>query len=148
MNFPDPNLSSIIIVDDCEDDAFMLRYRLRLGGIANPVATFTRCPEAQTYLTTLYGLNAAPQIVFVDIKMAAAGKLITALRDDPRFGDTKIVIATYSNDPADLKRALDLRVDGYILKFPDADILAHFVQHGPWFASVRQSARAEQVLCA
>lgn len=147
MNFPDPNLSPIVIVDDCEDDAFMLRHRLRRGEITNPVTTFSSCAGALAYLTGLYGVGAPPQVLFVDIKMPEAGTLIAGLRDDVRFDETKIVVATYSNDPVDLKRALDLHVDGYILKFPDADILAQFVQHGPWFTGARRGA-AVDALCA
>ncbi len=149
MNFPDPNLPHFVIVDDCEDDAFQLRHRLRVGGIANPVTTFESCVDAKTYLSSLYAAGSAPQLAFVDVMSPGAFDLIAALRDDPRFDETKIVVVTYSNDPADLKRALELRIDGYVLKFPDADILAEFVQHGPWFdVSHPSAARAVQVLCA
>lgn len=147
MNFPDPNLPHFVIVDDSEDDAFLLRYRLRLGEIANPVMTFHTAPEAVRYLLSLYVLP-VPQMMFVDIKMPRATELIAALRDDARFDETKIVVATYSNSPADLKLALDLRVDGYILKFPDPNILADFVRHGPWFVVARRIVAAEHALCA
>jgi CheY-like chemotaxis protein len=148
MNFPDTNLPHFVIVDDCEDDAFLLRHRLRQGGIANPVTTFESASEALAYLTSLYGINSAPHLLFVDIRMHGGFELIAALREDTRFDEMKIVVVTYSNQPADLKRSLELRVDGYVLKFPDPDILAEFVQHGPWFDVSSRVAAANHALCA
>jgi len=148
MNFPDPNLPPMVIVDDSQDDAFLLRYRLRQGGIANPVTTF-ECPlAALSYLQSAYAIGALPPIVFVDVKMRGGFDFLAALREDSRFEDTKVVAITYSNHEIDLKRALELGVDGYILKFPDADILAEFLAHGPWFAIGRHAAKATHALCA
>lgn len=148
MNFPDPNLPPMVIVDDSQDDAFMLRYRLRQGGIANPVSSFECATEALSYLKSAYIIGTLPQIVFVDVKMSGGFDFLAALRSEPRLEDTKIVAVTYSNHEADLKRAIELGVDGYILKFPDADILAEFVVHGPWFAIARHTAKATHALCA
>ncbi len=149
MNFPDPNLPPFVIVDDSEDDAFLLRYRLRQGGIANPVVSFTDPVAAREYVAASYIVNAPPQLLFVDIRMAGGYNLIAELREDARFDDTRIVVFTYSNDPLDVKRGLQMRIDGYILKFPDPDILAEFVAHGPWFEISRPRPEAKRhVLCA
>jgi CheY-like chemotaxis protein len=148
MNFPDLSLPPLIIVDDSQDDAFMLRYRLRHGGIANPVNSFERPDDALSFLASSYVVGTLPMLVFVDIKMAGGFELVGEIRNDARFADTKVVAVTYSNNPNDLKRALELGVDGYILKFPDPDILAEFVAHGPWFAAAHHTAKASHALCA
>jgi CheY-like chemotaxis protein len=150
MNFPDFSLPPIAIIDDSQDDAFLLRYRLRLGGIAHPVVTFETTTAALACLGSRFAVQTRPHLVFTDIRMPGAPDLIAELRDDPSWDDTKLVVLTYSNDPADLKKALELRIDGYLLKFPDPDILAEFVQHGPWFdASHLAPARvAAHALCA
>jgi CheY-like chemotaxis protein len=148
MNFPDPNLPSFIIVDDCQDDSFLLRYRLRLGGIANPVTIFEDADAAVAHVRSSFIVGAPPELIFVDITMPGGFDLVARLREDPEYDHTKIVAATYSNHPTDLKRALELRVDGYLLKFPDADILADFVANGPWFDISRAEVRATHALCA
>ena len=148
MNFPDLNLPPLAIVDDCQDDAFMLRYRLRQGGIANPVNSFERPTDALGFLASSYVIGTLPHLIFVDIKMSGGFKLVADIRNDHRFEEAKVIAVTYSNNPSDLKRSLELGVDGYILKFPDPDILAEFVAHGPWFAAARHAPKASHALCA
>lgn len=149
MNFPDFNLAPIVIVDDCQDDAFLLRYRLRLGGITNPVMTFDAVPTALESLRSPFAHAPRPHLLFTDIKTPGAHDLITEIRDDAGWDGVKIVVMTYSNEAEDLERALALRIDGYLLKFPDPAILAEFVQHGPWFDAVRRpEAIAAHALCA
>ncbi len=50
-----------------------------------------------------------------------------------------MVVVTSSNHPDDLARALQLRVDGYLIKFPPSDLLAEFIHSGPWFAVPRRA---------
>lgn len=148
MNFPDPNLPAIVVVDDSQDDAFLLRYRLRLGGVANPVVTFESTLESIAYLHGTRVVNALPEFLFVDIKMPGGAELIAEIREHAEFDDMKVVVLTYSNDAADLQHALELRINGYLLKFPDSDTLAEFVHRGPWFSISRKIQAAPHALCA
>ena len=148
MNFPDPNLAPLLIVDDSQDDAFLLRYRLRMGNIANPVTTLESPREALGYLQTQLLIGVRPELLFVDINTPGGMELINEIRADPEWDEMKIVVITYSNNPTDLQRALESRIDGYLLKFPDADILAEFVRHGPWFYVPRRPRTASHALVA
>ena len=141
MNFPDPKLPPILIVDDCEDDVFLLRHRLREGGIPNPIATFSSPTEALAHLHFLPADQQKPCLLFTDIRMPkeCGFDLIARIRDDPQWDSMKIAVITSSNQPADLERALELGVAGYLIKFPPADLLAEFVLHGPWFAVSAQT---------
>jgi CheY-like chemotaxis protein len=136
MKFPNPSLPPILIVDDCEDDVFLLRHRLREGGIANPIATFTSTAEALTHLHFLPAGQPKPFLMFTDIRMPneCGFELISRIRDEAEWDDMKIAVMTSSNQPADLERALEHGVAGYLIKFPPADLLAEFVTSGPWFA--------------
>jgi CheY-like chemotaxis protein len=136
MNFPDPNLPSILIVDDCDDDVFLLRHRLREGGIANPIITFNSTSEALAYLHFMPPAQRKPYLLFTDIRMPneCGLELIARIRDEPQWDDMKVAVITSSNQPADLERALELGVAGYLIKFPPPDLLAEFVTSGPWFA--------------
>ena len=148
MNFPDLSLPPIVIVDDSQDDAFLLRYRLRLGGIANPVTSFESASAALAYFRSPMALKAQPEFLFTDIKTPGATDLIADVRDRIEWDQLKVVVTTYSNDPADLQHALELRVNGYLLKFPAPENLAEFVLHGPWFSIPRGVVATSHALCA
>lgn len=145
MKFPDLNLPAILIVDDCEDDVFLLRHRLREGGIANPIVTFGSTAEALTHLHFMPADQRKPYLLFTDIRMPheCGFELISRIRDEPQWDDMKIAVMTSSNQPADLERALELGVAGYLIKFPPSDLLAEFVTSGPWFAvSAHKASRS------
>jgi CheY-like chemotaxis protein len=135
--YPDPTLSPFVIVDDFEDDIFLLRHRLREGGITNPIRAFTSPAEAMRFIREARAPNELPAIVFTDIRMPVDGGLafIAAIRENRDWDNVRIVVVTASNERADLERALEHGANGYLLKFPTADILAEFVRYGPWFAT-------------
>ncbi|PTX94282.1 response regulator [Opitutus sp. ER46] len=148
MNFPDPTLPPIVIVDDCQDDVFQLRHLLRTGGIANPVTTFDCCAAAQSGLQSAAVLGVLPARLFIDIRMDGARELIAGLRHNPRYDDVRVIVATYSNDADDIAMARHLRIDGYLMKFPEAGILAHYVRHGPWFTLPQRGEAAGETVNA
>jgi CheY-like chemotaxis protein len=140
MNFPDPNLPPIVIVDDSDDDIFFFRRRLREAGLANPVLTFNSTSDALAYLRFPPPGEPRPRLIFTDIHLPGMNgfEFISQIREDPQWDDAKLVVLTFSNDPADLERAINLRVDGFLIKIPTADTLAQFVMHGPWFKVPRR----------
>ncbi len=150
LDYPDPTLPSILIVDDCEDDIFLVRHRLRAGGVAHPIVTFNAARDALAFLESTAECATLPHLVLTDVRMHGEDglELIRRVRENPRWDDMKLVVLSYSNDPADLQRALALRVDGYLMKFPPPEILAEFVQHGPWFAMPRSLSGLPHALSA
>jgi CheY-like chemotaxis protein len=150
LHYPDLSLPAIFIVDDCEDDVFLLRYRLREGGITNPIRTFPS-PEAMlSFLRGITGRQDLPSIVFTDIRMPPTGgfALISAIRELEEWTDIRIVVVTASNESADMERALELGANGYLIKFPASDILADFVRNGPWIVMPRQTVAMPHQLSA
>jgi CheY-like chemotaxis protein len=145
MNFqyPDPALPPLVIVDDSEDDRFLVRHRLREGGICNPIVAFESSAEALDYLRCIGGRDPLPAMIFTDIRMPVDSgfALIAAVRENSAWEQMRVVVMTSSNDSSDLVRALELGASGYLIKFPPADILADFVHRGPWFA-IQRSAPA------
>ncbi|HVU31971.1 MAG TPA: response regulator [Opitutaceae bacterium] len=145
MNFPDASLPPILLVDDSDDDIFFLRHRLRSGGITNPIVTFSATADALAYLRCAPVERPMPGLLFTDIRMPHGDgfSLIGAIRSRPEWDPVKVVAITCSNDPRDLQRALRIGVDGYLIKFPTPDLLADFINHGPWFArtgGIREAA--------
>lgn len=137
--FPDVTRPPIVIVDDCEDDVFLLRHRLREGGITNPIHTFATSADALAYLRGREPGCELPELLFTDILMpqGCGLELIAAIRENPAWSAMRIAVATASNRPTDLEHAIELGADGYLLKFPPSDLLAEFVRNGPWFAPTR-----------
>lgn len=150
MNFPDPKLPSILVVDDCDDDAFLLRHRLREGGIVNPILSFNTPADALSHLKFGTRHGPAPGLMFVDIRMPAdcGFELIAKIREEAQWERLRIVILTSSSDAADMERALAVRADGYLIKFPPPEILATFVAEGPWFAVPRRTTGLTNALSA
>jgi CheY-like chemotaxis protein len=136
-HYPDPHLRPLVIVDDLEDDIFLLRHRLREGGITNPIVAFSSSAEALDYLRAIPAERQLPAIVFTDIRMPVESgfALISAVRENAAWDDIRIAVITSSNETADLVRALEHGANGYLIKFPPADLLTEFVHHGPWFAT-------------
>ncbi|HUR58551.1 MAG TPA: response regulator [Opitutaceae bacterium] len=131
--YPDPRLAPLVIVDDSDDDVFLLRHRLREGGITHPIHAFGSPTEALAFLG---GLHQLPEIVFTDIRMpvGCGFALIAAIRENPAWDAIRIAVVSMSNEAADFERAIALGANGYLLKFPPADLLAEFVHSGPWIS--------------
>ncbi len=149
-HYPDFSLPPIVIVDDCDDDVFLLRHRLRDGGITNPIVSFQTAAAALSYLDDAAAVHLRPQLVCTDVRMPGESgfELIRKIRADARWDDVKVVVVSYSNHPDDLQRALALRADGYLIKFPPSDLLAEFVRQGPWFALPRTATSPRHALSA
>jgi CheY-like chemotaxis protein len=140
--YPDSSLPPLVIVDDSDDDVFLLRHRLREGGITNPIRAFGSTSEALDFLHSCHGQDELPAIVFTDIRIPVASgfTLISAIRDHSEWRGIRIVVITSSNCPTDLEQALECGANGYLIKFPPSDTLVDFVRNGPWI-SVPRPAR-------
>jgi CheY-like chemotaxis protein len=147
--YPDLSLPGLVIVDDCEDDIFLLRHRLREGGITNPITAFTS-PEAALDFLRGRRPGEQPSLVFTDIRMPGSGgfALISAIRGNPEWSGIRVVTLTSSNQTADLERALECGAHGYLIKMPTSDLLADFVLNGPWFAVPRGASAPVHALSA
>jgi CheY-like chemotaxis protein len=139
--YPDPTLPPFLIVDDSEDDIFLLRHRLREGGITNPILNFSSPADALALLHSVKFGGNLPAIIFTDIRMPVdcGFTFLSAIRAQPGWRAIRLVVVTSSSDSADLERAIECGANGYVVKFPPSDILAEFVHHGPWLSAARQA---------
>jgi CheY-like chemotaxis protein len=128
-----PLLSPVLVVDDNPDDIFFLRRLLERAAVANPVITFMDSADALAFLRALdEGPDAAvlrPAVLFLDLKMPKIHGfvLLKWLRRQPGFDSMKIAVLSGSDEPKDRLRAEKLGADEYLVKFPDAAVVAEVV---------------------
>lgn len=134
--YPDSNLPPLVIVDDSDDDVFLLRHRLREGGITNPIRAFASTAEALAFLRACQDRKELPAMVFTDIRIPVTSgfALISAIRENAEWSGIRIVVVTSSNRTTDLEHALECGANGYLIKFPPSDTLVEFVRNGPWIS--------------
>jgi CheY-like chemotaxis protein len=126
-------LSPVLVVDDNPDDIFFLRRLLSRAQVANPVITFTDSVDALAFLRALdEGPDAAvlrPGVLFLDLKMPRIHGfvLLKWLRRQVGFDRMKIAVLSGSDEPKDRLRAEKLGADEYLVKFPEAPVLAELV---------------------
>jgi CheY-like chemotaxis protein len=117
------NSTTILLVEDNEDDAFFMKRALRDAGIANPVRTVENGQQAVDYLRGAgefedRGENPLPMIVFLDLKLPfkSGHEVLEWIRQQPQFAKLVVIVLTSSNEPVDLNRAYKNGANSYVVK--------------------------------
>jgi DNA-binding NarL/FixJ family response regulator len=87
-----------------------------------------------------------PDVVLMDIKMPRKNGLQAAKEIKEAFGETKIIVLTALEREEDILIALQIGVDGYILKNADTQELAHAVREVAAGRSYLHPAVARRVI--
>ena len=127
-------LPVILVVDDSPEDRELLERLLRKAGVTNPVA-FAADTEAAIsvlgHLGTSGGgmCSSKPVMIFLDVNMPHGGgfRVLEWIRKEQSLRETCVVMVTDSSNPADIKRAEELKA-GYLLKHPHPDTIAYVVR--------------------
>jgi len=131
---------TILLVEDNEDDVFLMKRALKLAGIVNPVHIVEDGQEAVNYLSG-QGIYAdrisypLPSVIFLDLKLPILLGLdvLSWIRDQEEFAATVVVVLTSSNEPSDLKKAYRLGANSYVVKPPTADQLLEMTKAFKWY---------------
>ena len=123
------NLPPIIAIDDSPDDLFILQRLVKHTGVEFPLLTFEDATKAAEYLTSAAkSANPAqvPCFIFTDLKMPTMTgfEFIEWLRTQRLIGELPVIVLSTSDDERDVRRAAELGVVRYYIKFPTADELA------------------------
>lgn len=121
---------SILLVEDNEDDVFLMERALKEANILMPLRAVEHGQEAIDYLSgegefadrTQFPI---PSIVFLDLKMplTSGQEVLEWMRQQPEFRSTTVVMLTSSEEQVDLNRAYKLGCDSYLVKPPKAQQL-------------------------
>ncbi len=115
--------SPILLVEDNEDEVFILKRALKEAGIENPLHIVDDGQEAIDYLTgndqfedrTRYPL---PTMVLLDLKLPlkSGHEVLAWIRQQGPYQSMIVIVLSSSEEPADIQRAYRLGANSYLLK--------------------------------
>lgn len=135
MSNTGPAEYSVIVVEDDENEVFLLKRAFQQAHIKNPVLLFRDGQEVIDYLSrpgTDGGKqisDAPPALMLLDLKMPRKNGLevIEWLRAQPVLKRLVVVMMSSSDNASDLNRAYDLGCNSYLIKPMSFDGLVEMV---------------------
>jgi CheY-like chemotaxis protein len=131
---------AILLVEDNEDDVFLMKRALKSAGIVNRLCIAEDGQQATDYLagTGTYANRQEyplPAIVFLDLKLPIKSGLevLKWIRAQSELENIVVVVLTSSNEPFDLKEAYRLGANSYVVKPPTASQLLDLAKAFKWY---------------
>src|SRR5688572_1167644 len=131
---------AMLLVEDNEDDVFLMKRALDAAGIVNPLFIAEDGQEAIDYLSGEGKFqdrlaHPIPTLIFLDLKLPLIKGLevLAWIRKQPLFESIVVIVLTSSNEPADLKRAYALGANSYVVKPPTATQLLEMAKAFKWY---------------
>ncbi len=116
-------MKTVLVVEDSEDDLFLMRMACKRTGIPHKLAFATDGDAAVQYLSgtgpyTDRVLNPVPDLVFLDIKLPKRDghQVLGWIREQPAYKNLPVVMLTASARSTDVNRAYELGVTSYLRK--------------------------------
>jgi len=137
---------TILLVEDDENDAMLLRMAFEKNGIANPVQWVKDGLEAVSYLNGdgIYADRTKfpfPEVLLVDLKMPRMTglELLKWISEHPQFKIIPTIVMTSSRQELDIEHAYQLGANTYMTKPISFDELAKMVKltHEYWAMSAK-----------
>lgn len=138
---PLPMTSSpaILLVEDNEDDVFLMKRALRAAGIGNPVHVVETGQHAVDYLAgnppfSDRTKHPMPVIVFLDLKLPlmSGHEVLAWIRAQRQLEGLTVVVLTSSNEPSDVRRSYSLGANSYLVKPLTAQQLVDLAKAFKW----------------
>lgn len=121
---------AILLVEDSEDDVFIMKHALKQAHISNPLHVVTTGQAAVDYLS---GVNEyadrekfpLPFIVFLDLKLPFVDgfEILAWMKPRHELSSMVVVVLTSSPEEKDHERAYALGARSYLVKPPTAQAL-------------------------
>lgn len=123
------NLPTILIVDDDEGHAILIRENLESAGMLNRIEHFRDGQAALDFFSHQRSPNES-YIVLLDIRMPKVDgiEVLRRLRADHDLKMLPIIMLTTTDDVRDVKRCHQLGCNGYIQKPVDYDRFAEAIR--------------------
>jgi CheY-like chemotaxis protein len=128
-------LRTILLVEDNEDDVFLMRQAVRKASIPNPLQIAEDGQQALDYLQgagkyidrTLYPL---PFLILLDLRLPFVPGLevLEWIRQRPELETMLVVVLTASREDHDIETAYRLGANSYLVKPPTPEKLTELVK--------------------
>jgi CheY-like chemotaxis protein len=137
---------TILLVEDDENDATLVKMAFEKNEILNPVQWVTDGLEAIAYLNGegTYANREAfpfPEVLILDLKMPRMNglELLAWIREHPEFRVIPTIIMSSSRQDTDVEKAYNLGANTYMIKPSSFEELARMVKlaHEYWASSVK-----------
>ena len=130
----------ILLVEDNEDDAFLMKRALKEAGVVNPLVHVEDGKEAIDYLQgegkfadrDAYPI---PAVVFLDLKLPlkTGHEVLAWIRKQEELKSVVVVVMTSSNEPSDLSKSYELGANSYVVKPPTPEQLKAMALAFKWY---------------
>ena len=131
---------TILLVEDNEDDVFIMKRALKTAGITNPLHIVGDGDSAIDYLSGIGKFSdrntfPLPSIIFLDLKLPlkSGHDVLAWIRGNERFSSIVIVVLTSSEEPEDLRRAYQFGANSYLVKPPTPEELVDMAKAFKWY---------------
>lgn len=121
---------TILLVEDNEDDVFLMRRALKKADINSPVQVVVDGQQALDYLAgngqfSDRAEHPLPFVIFLDLKLPYLHgfEVLEWMRQQPTLKNLDVVILTSSPEERDREKAAELGVKAYLVKPPTREML-------------------------
>jgi len=118
-----PEQAVILLVEDRNDDVYLVRRALSKADVRNPFFVVQNGEEALAYLDGLGKYSnrdefPLPDIMLLDLKMPRMDgyEVLRAVRSKPDFKALRIIVLTSSEDLNDVNKAYELGANSFLVK--------------------------------
>jgi len=118
-----PEQAVILLVEDRDDDVYLVRWALSKADVHNPFFTVKNGEETLAYLEGLGKFRnrdeyPLPDILLLDLKMPGMDgyEVLRAVRAKPEFKALRIIVLTSSEDLNDVNKAYELGANSFLVK--------------------------------
>lgn len=131
---------ALLLVEDNEDDVFLMRRALKGARVLNPLLVVEDGQEAVDYLSGTgkfadreqYPL---PAVVFLDLKLPflSGHDVLAWIRRRKEFEALVVIVLTSSSEASDLSRCYSLGANSYLVKPPTPEQLDDLAKAFKWY---------------
>ena len=118
-----PDQAVILLVEDREDDVFLIRKAFERAGLSNPVQVVRDGEQAISYLAGERKFSnraeyPLPWLILLDLKMPRVDgfEVLRWIRKQPGFNRIVVIVLTSSEEIRDVNRAYQLGANLYLAK--------------------------------
>jgi CheY-like chemotaxis protein len=136
----------ILLVEDQEDDIFLIRKAFRKSGVINPIHVVRDGVQAVEYLSgegpfVNRAEHPLPELILLDLKMPRMDgyQVLQWLRQQEGFGTIPVIVLTTTEHGREINMAYSLGANSFLTKpgdFKDYEALASVI-HTYWLKRVK-----------